>query len=132
MECVQRTGPVPTSIRWYDPQGQLVSRDPRNKVYQASTGGGKVARLIFQNYTQSQGGRYECRVAVPGKNLESLSVCIGECHTIDIDMCRLSILFSICTYKNLNLLFIYRYGPVCRLCDSSALTNEYNSTVLHY
>ena len=25
--CVQATGPVPTSIKWYNPQGQLVSRN---------------------------------------------------------------------------------------------------------
>ena len=78
VECVQLTGPVPTSIRWYDPQGELVSSDPRNKVNQTNTaGGGRVAYLHFQNYTQSQGGMYECRVAVRGNNLTILLACIG-------------------------------------------------------
>ena len=40
--------------------------------------GSRVVRLAFQNYTQSQGGKYECRVADPGNNLEKLPVCIGE------------------------------------------------------
>ena len=106
VECLQLTGPVPSSIGWYDPQGQQVTTDDGDEVYQTSAGGGRVAYLHFQSYQQSQGGRYECRVNVSRNNLENLSVCIGECHTKDIVMCRLSILFSICTYRNLNLLFI--------------------------
>ena len=84
MDCVQVTGPVPTSIEWYDPQGQLVSRDVGDEVYQAVAGRGRVAYLHFQNYTQSQGGKYECRVDVPGNNLEKLPVCIGECCTLGV------------------------------------------------
>ena len=75
--CEQNTGPVPTSIEWYNPQGQLVSRNNREEVNQAA-GGGRAATLTFRSYQQSQGGKYECRVAVPGNNLETLSVCIGE------------------------------------------------------
>ena len=77
VECVQLTGPVPTSIRWYDPQGKLVSRDPMNNVYQAKTGGGMVAYLHFQNYSQSQGGMYKCRVTVRWNKFKILPACIG-------------------------------------------------------
>ena len=79
VDCLHVTGPVPNSTEWYDPQGQLVSRDSGDEVYQTGTGGGRVAYLHFQSYQQSQGGKYECRVAVPGDNLEKLPVCIGEC-----------------------------------------------------
>ena len=79
VECVQITGPLPTSIGWYDPQGQLVSRDGGDQVNQF-VAAGRLARLVFQNYTHSQGGRYECRVAVSGNNLEKRPVCIGECY----------------------------------------------------
>ena len=79
--CGKATGPVPTSIEWYNPQGQLVSRNNRKVVNQvAGTGGGRYAVLTFQSYQQSQGGAYECRVVGPGNNLERLPVCIGECH----------------------------------------------------
>ena len=40
----------------------------------------RIVHLNFQSYHQSQGGRYECRVAVPGNNSERLPVCIGGCH----------------------------------------------------
>ena len=78
VDCLQLSGPAPTSIEWYDPQGQLVSTDGGDEVYQAVIGGGRVAFLNFQSYQQSQGGKCECRVAVPGKNLEKLPLCIGE------------------------------------------------------
>ena len=78
--CVQATGPVPTSIEWYDPQDQLVSKDGGDAVNQQA-GGGRVAHLNFRSYHQSQGGKYECRVAGPVNSLESLSVCIGKCYT---------------------------------------------------
>ena len=58
-----------------------MSRDSRDEVYQSS-GGGRVAYLIFRSYQQSQGGKYECRVTVPGKNLEKQPVWIGECYTL--------------------------------------------------
>ena len=80
MYCVQLTGPVPTAIEWYNPQGQLVSTYGGDEVNQAG-GGGRAAVLNFQSYQQSQGGKYECRVTGPGNNLETLSVCIGECYT---------------------------------------------------
>ena len=80
--CGQATGPVPTSIEWYNPQGQLVSRNNREEVNQvAGTGGGRVSTLTFQSYKQIQGGAYECRVTVRGNNLKRLSVCIGERYT---------------------------------------------------
>ena len=81
MLCVQPTGPKPTAIEWYDPQGELVSRIGRDEVNQAVISGGRAARLNFQSYQQSQGGKYECRVTGPGDNLEKLPVCIGECYT---------------------------------------------------
>ena len=77
--CLQATGPVPTSIDWYNPQGQLVSSNNRDEVNQAGRSG-RVAVLTFQSYNQSQGGKYECRVAGPGNNTQRLPVCIGECH----------------------------------------------------
>ena len=80
VSCVPHTRPVPTSIEWYNPQGQLVSRDGGDKVKQVAENG--TAHLIFQRYQQSQGGKYECRVAVPGNNLKKLPVCIGECYTL--------------------------------------------------
>ena len=80
VSCVPPTRPVPTSIEWYDPEDQLVSRFSRDKVRQAAING--MAHLIFQRYQQSQGGKYECRVTVPGNNSEKLPVCIGECYTL--------------------------------------------------
>ena len=80
VDCLQLTGPFPTSLAWYDPQDQLVSRDGGDEVRQ--TGAGRITCLAFRNYQQSQGGKYECRVAVPGNNLEKLSVCIGERQNI--------------------------------------------------
>ena len=82
--CLQPAGPVPTSLVWYDPQGQLVSRDGENEVYQTSAAGGRVALLYFQSYQQSQGEKYECRVSGPGNNLEKLPVCIGECYLLGV------------------------------------------------
>ena len=81
LTCAQVTKPVPTLIEWYDPRGQLVSRDSGDEVHQ-SAGGGRVAYLDFQSYQQSQGGKYECRVTVPGQNLEKQPVWIGECYTL--------------------------------------------------
>ena len=78
--CIQATGPVPTSIEWYNPQSQLVSRDNTEQANQAG-GSGRAAILTFRSYQQSQGGKYECRVAGPGNNTESLPVCIGEYYT---------------------------------------------------
>ena len=75
---MQATGPVSTSIEWYNPQGQLVSRNNREEVNHQATGGGRVAVLTFRSYQQSQGGKYECRVT--GNNSETLPVRIGGCH----------------------------------------------------
>ena len=82
VSCVQTTGPASTSIVWYDPQGQLVSRNNRDEVRQ--TVAGRAAHLIWHSYQQNQGGKYECRVAVPGNNLEKLSVCIGEWYILGV------------------------------------------------
>ena len=57
-----------------------MSRDTRDVVNQQAAAGGRVAYLPFRSYQQSQGGQYECRVADPGNNLESLPVCISKCH----------------------------------------------------
>ena len=80
VSCVQPTRPVPTSIEWYDPQGQLVSRDGGDRVKQAAENG--TAHLIFHGYQERQGGKYECRVTVSGNNLKKLPVCIRECYTL--------------------------------------------------
>ena len=76
--CLQSTGQLPTSIEWYNPQGQLVSRNNRDEVNQAVGGRGRVAQLTFRSYQQSQGGAYECRVAGLGNNTKRVLVCIGE------------------------------------------------------
>ena len=78
VSCLQATGPVPTSIEWYNPQGQLVSNDSGDEVNQQASGGARAVRLNIRSYQLSQGGKYECRVAGPGNNTESLFVCIGE------------------------------------------------------
>ena len=78
--CVQATRPVSTSLEWYNPLGHLVSRDNRDEVNQIAAG--RTSTLTFRSYQQSQGGAYECRVAGPGNNTESLYVCIGECYTL--------------------------------------------------
>ena len=57
-----------------------MSSNNRKEENQAVSGGGRSAILTFRSYKQSQGGAYECRVAGPRNNLESLPVCIGECH----------------------------------------------------
>ena len=77
--CVQAIGPLPTSTEWYNPQGQLVSRNNREEVNQGAVrDNNRASTLTFRSYQQSQGGTYECRVAGPGNNTESLLVCIGE------------------------------------------------------
>ena len=89
--CIQATGPVPTSMEWYNPQGQLVSRNNRDEVNQAGSSR-RAATLTFQSYQRSQGGKYECRVAGPGNNSKRLAVCIGERYTyvcIDCQACKL-------------------------------------------
>ena len=80
VSCVEPTRPVPTSIEWYNPQGQLVLKDSSAVVRQAAAG--VSAYLIFDSYQQSQGGKYECRVNVSGNSLKKLPVCIGECYTL--------------------------------------------------
>ena len=74
--CLQATGPVPTSIEWYNPQGQLVSKDGSDEVNQQSAGGGRIAYLIFQSYQQSQSGKYECRVDGPCREQLGDVVCL--------------------------------------------------------
>ena len=56
-----------------------MSRHNRGEVNQAG-GGDRAVVLTFRSYKQSLGGKYECRVAGPGNNTESLSVCISECN----------------------------------------------------
>ena len=75
---MQTTGPVPTLIEWYNPQGQLVSRDGGNGLNEKAAGGGRIAYVNFQSYQQSQGGQYKCRVTALRNILVMLSVCIGE------------------------------------------------------
>ena len=79
--CAQSKDKEPgsTLIEWYNPQDQLVSRDGRDAVNQAAVS--RFAKLNFLSYQHSQGGKYRCRLTGPGNNTETLSVCIGECHT---------------------------------------------------
>ena len=79
---MQATGQVPTSIEWYNPQGQLVSKNGGDAVNQQAAGGGRIAHLNFQSYNQSQGGKYECRVDLPLNNTEKLLAFIGECYSL--------------------------------------------------
>ena len=65
-----------------------MSTDTRDEVNQVAAVGGRAAVLTFRSYQQSQGGKYECRVAGPGNYTERLPVCIGECHAWG-DGCRL-------------------------------------------
>ena len=58
-----------------------MSRDGGDEVNQQAAGGGRIAHLNFHSYQQSQGGKYECRVAGPANNTERLPVCIGERYT---------------------------------------------------
>ena len=102
--CIQATGPVPTSIEWYNLQGQLVSSNNKEEVNQAAAGG-RASTLTFRSYQQSHGGTYECRVAGPGNNLERLSVCIGEgqawgegCRLLSIIALYLTHLYSHISY----------------------------------
>ena len=53
-----------------------------NEVRQALFG--MTAFLIFNSYQQSQGGKYECRVAVPGNNLQRVTVFIVECYPLGV------------------------------------------------
>ena len=71
---------VPTSIRWYNPQGHSVSWNFHDEVNQFVGTSGMINLLTFQSYQPCQGGQYECRVVGPGNNTEKLSVTIGECY----------------------------------------------------
>ena len=58
-----------------------MSRSNREEVNQgAVSGSNRALALTFRSYQQSQGGTYECRVAGPENNTESLLVCISEDH----------------------------------------------------
>ena len=70
-----------------------MSRNNEDQVNQGGAGGDRSATLNFQNYQQSQGGKYECRVTGPGDNLEKLSVCIGKCYTLGRYILCIRILF---------------------------------------
>ena len=82
--CLQpeAIGPVPTSIEWYNPQGQLVSKDGGDEVNQQAAGSGRAATLTFHSYQRSQGGKYECRVAGLGNYTEKLLAFLGEWHNL--------------------------------------------------
>ena len=78
MFCRYRTGPAPTEVAWYNPQGRMVSNSSGLSVHQFIADSGRAAILHFTHYQERQGGKYECRVTVPGKNTVKLPVCIGE------------------------------------------------------
>ena len=120
--CVQVTGPVPTSMRWYNSQGQLVSRDGRDPVNQGVIGGGKAAYLHFQSYQQSQGGKYECRVSVPGNISEKLPVCIGEFYTLgDCGLLRIYLYLLHCHRQFKCMRQIYRFDRFWLIDESDCL-----------
>ena len=110
--CVQATGPVPTSIEWYNPQGRLVSTNIGDEVNQGIFGCiNKASTLDFSSYQQSQGGTYECRVAGPGNNSESLYVCIGEGQARG-EGCGLLSIIALCLthlYSHISYIYIYIY-----------------------
>ena len=56
----------------------MVSNSSGLTVHQFIADRGRAAILRFTRYQQRQGGKYECRVTVPGKNTVKLPVCIGE------------------------------------------------------
>ena len=111
---MQATGPVPTSIEWYNPQGRLVSKNSGDEVNQGIFGCiNRALTLTFGSYQQSQGGTYECRVAGPGNNSESLSVCIGEGQAWG-EGCRLLSIIALCLthlYSHISYIYIqvWRY-----------------------
>jgi len=82
--CVQpeATGPVPTSVEWFNPQGQLVSKNRGDTVNQVGAVRGRAATLTFQSYQRSQGGKYECRVAGLGNYTEKLLAFLGEWYNL--------------------------------------------------
>lgn len=62
---------------WHNPHGQLVSRNLTVEVNPVvGSAGGRAAILTFHK-NQSQGGKYKCRIAVPGNNFEKLPACVG-------------------------------------------------------
>ena len=109
--CIQVTGPMPTSIEWYNAQGQLVSRSGVDEVNQVGAIGGRAAALTFQSYQPSQGGKYECKVDLPGNNTEKLLAFIGECYTL-CD-CIINVLYItitvLCFIKSVNGGTVYTY-----------------------
>ena len=82
--CVQPvdTGPAPTSVEWYNPQGLIVSRSGGDEVNQQGAIGGRASILNFHSYQRSQGGRYECKVDLPGNKTEKLLAFIGEWYIL--------------------------------------------------
>ena len=126
--CVQATGPLPTSIEWYNPQGQLVSRNNKEEVNQA--GSSRAAILTFRSYQQSQGGKYECRVTGPGNNTERLSVCIGECYTFVLTVgLRLQLaiveffLYQVYTYTTCTAYTPYNLAQVVAILSCVVVVN---------
>ena len=59
-----------------------MSKDTGDEVNQVGAVSGRAAILTFQNYHQSQGGKYECKVDLPGNNTEKLLAFIGECYIL--------------------------------------------------
>ena len=59
-----------------------MSRKTSDEVNQVGALRGRAALLTFQSYQRSQGGKYECKVDLPGNNTEKLLAFIGECYTL--------------------------------------------------
>ena len=60
-----------------------MSRSDGDAVNQALTVRGRAAILTFHSYQRSQGGKYECKVDLPGNYTEKLLAFISECTLCD-------------------------------------------------
>lgn len=67
-----------TAIKWYNPEGHLVSLNSGEKVYQFVADYGRAAILNFISYSHSLKGKYECRVHHVNNSVEKLNLCISE------------------------------------------------------
>lgn len=101
--CLQLTGPVPITIQWYNPDGDLVSGNSGHAVHQFIVGQGRAAYLNFRSYSPSHRGRYECRVLHRNNRMEISRVCIGEsCALLVAHRC---VRFDV--YRYAHIIYVY-------------------------
>ena len=101
--CLQLTGPVPITIQWYNPEGELVSGNSGHAVHQFVVGQGRAAYLNFRSYSPSHRGRYECRVLHRNNRMEISRVCIGEsCALLVAHRC---VRFDV--YRYAHIIYVY-------------------------